>query len=114
AQVAKNLFWGRCGCSARVADLLVAALAAHFGRGVQKDFDFGVREDDGADVTAFHDHTTTRADLLLQANHPDSHRWEDADARCSFSDQRVANEPGNVLAIEQDKILFITGLEADF
>src|SRR6201999_1651173 len=51
-------------------ELIEAAHAADFRSSVEKDLGVGMREDNGADVAAFHDYAACRAHLLLQANHP--------------------------------------------
>jgi hypothetical protein len=99
------------GLAAALAELIVAAQAPHFGSRVQKDFDFGMGKDNGADVAALHDHATGFAQLLLQANHPGANGGKDADARGRVGDDLIAQQAGDVFAVEQDAVFLLARLE---
>ena len=93
--------------------LLVAALTTDFRSGVEEDFDFSMRKDDGPDVSAFHYDAAASAEFLLQTNHPGANCGEDADARSSIGDGGVANEASDVFPIEENAVVLIARIEAD-
>ena len=95
------------------AKLIVAALAPDFRSSVQKYLDLGMRENNRADVAAFHYDTALSSKFLLLTDHPRANRAEDAHARCGLGDGRVADEAADVLAIEQNTILVFAGFEQD-
>jgi hypothetical protein len=55
------------------------AIAANLGGSIKKDFDFGVREDSGADVAAFHDDAAGFAESALLLDHPGAEVGVDGD-----------------------------------
>jgi hypothetical protein len=58
--------------------LVETTAAANFGGGVEEDFDFGVGEDGGTDVAAFHDDAAGLTEGALLGDHPDAEwncRW---------------------------------------
>src|SRR5580658_8396931 len=104
---------GVVGRRLRAGVLLVAALAARFRRGIEKNLDVGVGEDDGADVAAFHDHAAAAAEVALEIDHPGANVGVNADARGSLGNVGVANALGDVGSIEKDATAGAVGLECD-
>jgi hypothetical protein len=104
---------GVVGGRLRAGVLLVAALAARFRGGIEKNFDIGVGEDDGADVAAFHNYTAAAAEVALEIDHPGANVGVDADARGSLGDVGVADALGDVGAVEKDAAAGAVGLEGD-
>ena len=102
------------GCTAGTwAELIEAAQAADFRRRIEEDLDVGVGKDHGADVAAFHHHAACRAQLLLQADHPGANGGKNADARSGVGHGLIANQAGDVFAVEQNTVLLFAGLEAN-
>ena len=64
--------------------LTIASVAADLGGGVEKDFDFGVGEDGGADVAAFHDDAAVLTQRALLLDHPRTNARMNADAGGGF------------------------------
>ena len=102
---------GRCGGA---GILLVAAQAAGFGRGIEKNLYVGVGEDDGADVAAFHDDTAFTAEVALEVDEPGANGGVNADTGGSLGDVGVANAFGDVFAVEEDAVACAIRAEDDF
>ena len=100
------------GCGAR-AELVVAAQAPHFGSGVQKDLYLCVGKDNRANVAALHHHPALCAHLLLQADHPGANGGKDAYPGCCVGDDLIAEQAGNVFAVEQNAIFRFARFQAD-
>ena len=53
------------------------------------------------------------AHLLLQADHPGANGGKDADARGGVGHGLIADQAGDVFAVEQDAILFLARFKAN-
>src|SRR5882757_2871034 len=104
---------GIAGCDRFGSGLTVAAVASDFGGSVEKDFHFGVGEDGGADVAAFHDNATGFTEGALLLNHPGAEAGMDGDFGGGGGDIGLANAAGDVDGVEQDAVAFELRLEGD-
>ena len=93
--------------------LFVTALAARFGRSIEKNFNVGVGKDDGADIAAFHHNAAWAAEVTLEVDHPGANVGMDADSGGTLGDVGVANALSDVGAVEIDAIAGAVGHESD-
>jgi len=85
--------------------LFPAPLRANFRRSSSKDLQFSVRENDGADVAAFHHDAATSAGTLLLRNEHGTHGRDSSKPGSSLSYFRRTNLLGDFLAVEKYAIL---------
>lgn len=93
--------------------LLKSPIAADAGIGIEEDLDFGIGEDGGADITAFHNDAAGEAEDALLRDHPGTDAGVDRDAGGTGGDIGLANAAGDIGAIEKDAIALTGGLEMD-
>src|SRR5262249_1259790 len=98
-------------CRRRV--LQEAPRTAGLRRGIEEDFDLGLRKNFCAYVPAFHDYAPARSHLLLAPDHPLADRRMHGNLRSSFGDGLAANTIRYVLAIEQHAIPFLARHKLD-
>jgi len=87
-----------------------AAADAFIGVGVEKDFDAGIREDDGSDVAAFHYDAGGFRDQSLACHKGGSNESDGRDFRCARGHLGRADSVADVFAVEND---FVSGQKAD-
>jgi len=93
--------------------LVETTAAANFGGGVEEDFDFGVGEDGGTDVAAFHDDAAGLTEGALLGDHPDAEAGVDGDAGGGGGDVGVADAAADVAAVEEDAVAIAQRFELD-
>ena len=79
---------------------IVAALGTDFRRGSDKDLQFGIREDSGADVTAVHHHPLVLAHLLLLGDHRCTYKGDGCDGTHMVGDLERPDLFFDALAVE--------------
>ena len=86
-------------------EIVGTAEGADFGAGIEIDLDVGIRENDAADIAAFHDDAGARGDVALEFHHDAAYGWQSGDEAGGGGDFGSANQIGDVFPVEEDAVV---------